>query len=95
MKTANVRIFQQRGRTALREVTAKKIIEYAGEVFFIHRGIEKDTWTVSHYRTEFSVATNGKTMKVAEHKFFSVMEQQEKKFTNRDSTKNRTIRRGE
>ena len=77
MKTANVQILQ-RGTAALREVAVKKTFEHAGEVFFIHRGVENDTWTVSHYRTGFSVVKNATTIKAAEEKFFSVMEQQEK-----------------
>lgn len=78
MKTANIRILQSKGQSRLEAVQIRKMLEYAGEAFFIHRGFYGKTWTVSHYRTGFAAVKNARTMKEAEKKFFLVMEQQKK-----------------
>jgi len=69
MKTANIRILQSEGQSRLEAVQIRKMLEYAGEAFFIHRGFGK-TWTVSHYRTGFAAVKNARTMKEAEKNFF-------------------------
>lgn len=78
MKTANIQILQSKGQSRLEVVQIRKMLEYAGEAFFIHRGSYGKTWTVSHYQTGFATVKNARTMKEAEEKFLLVMERQKK-----------------
>jgi len=74
IKTANIRCVNPHGKTELKEVNVKKVLEFNGELFFIHRSASEQRWSVSHYETGLRVGVTEKTIAAAEKAFNAVME---------------------
>lgn len=81
IKTANIRILKPGGKMELKSVDVKKVFEYAGELFFIHRGVP-DSWAVTHYMTGMAACKNIQRLKDVEEKFTAAMEKSDARLAN-------------